>query len=242
MESARQAYQVGEIFGAFQKMLLDLPGPRLHETIPQFHNVALRFQAFQESLERDRHNRARQARPEIDFALRQSPLLEVLPLLQAQGRIPERITHNDTKLNNVLLDADSGESLCVIDLDTVMPGTVLYDFGDMMRTCTSRSAEDERDLSKVRLERPLFDALVTGYLSSAGEFLTRTEREQLVFSGKLITFEMGIRFLTDYLSGDVYYKTARPGQNLDRCRTQFRLIESISQQEEELVRFVQSLA
>jgi aminoglycoside phosphotransferase (APT) family kinase protein len=155
--------------------------------------------------------------------------------------LPERVTHNDTKFNNVLLDDATGEGICVIDLDTVMPGLALYDFGDMVRTTTSPAMEDERDLSKVTMQFPMFDALLRGYLTTAGGFLTKAEKQYLAFSGKLITFEIGIRFLTDYLAGDTYFKVHRNGQNLDRCRTQFKLVESIEQQEERMVRLVESL-
>ncbi len=161
-------------------------------------------------------------------------------LLEAD--LPERITHNDTKFNNVLLDDATGEAICVIDLDTVMPGLVLYDFGDMVRTTTSPAGEDEQDLSKVTMQFPLFEALVRGYLDSAGAFLTAAERKYLAFSGKLITFEIGIRFLTDYLAGDTYFKVHREGHNLDRCRTQFKLVESIERQEEEMNRLVESVS
>jgi len=156
--------------------------------------------------------------------------------------LPERITHNDTKFNNILLDDKTGEAVCVIDLDTVMPGLALYDFGDMVRTTTSPAAEDEKDLSLVTMQFPMFEALVRGYLESAGAFLTVAERRYLAFSGKLITFEIGIRFLADHLAGDTYFKVHREGHNLDRCRAQFRLVESIEQQEEEMKRLVESIA
>ena len=156
--------------------------------------------------------------------------------------MPDRITHNDTKFNNVLLDDATGESLCVVDLDTVMPGLALYDFGDMVRTTTSPAAEDEQDLSKVAMQFPMFETLVRGYLSAAEEFLTKAEKKFLAFSGRLITFEIGIRFLTDYLNGDTYFKVHREGHNLDRCRTQFKLVESIERQEEKMNRLVESIA
>ena len=146
------------------------------------------------------------------------------------GTLPERVTHNDTKLNNVLLDDRTQEGVCVIDLDTVMPGSVLYDFGDLVRTSTSPAAEDETDLSKVRMQFPMFEALVRGYLASAGGFLTPKEKSLLPFAGKLITFEIGLRFLTDWLEGDTYFKIKRPTHNLDRTRTQFKLVESIEAQ------------
>jgi hypothetical protein len=175
---------------------------------------------------------------EIDFALARKSITGVL----LDANLPERVTHNDTKFNNVMLDDTTGEGICVIDLDTVMPGLAPYDFGDMVRTTTSPAMEDEQDLSKVTMQFPMFEALVRGYLSSAGGFLTPAEKDLLAFSGKLITFELGIRFLTDYLAGDTYFKVHRDGHNLDRCRTQFKLIESIEQQEESMNRLVESLA
>ena len=157
------------------------------------------------------------------------------------ANLPERITHNDTKLNNVLFDDATGEGVCVIDLDTVMPGLAPYDFGDMVRTCTSPAAEDEQDLSQVTMQFAMFEALVRGYLSAAGEFLTKDEVRLLPASGKLITFEVGIRFLADYLAGDTYFKVHREEHNLDRCRTQFKLVESIERQEEKMNRLVEAL-
>jgi aminoglycoside phosphotransferase (APT) family kinase protein len=159
-----------------------------------------------------------------------------------EANLPERVTHNDTKFNNVLLDDATGEGICVIDLDTVMPGLAAYDFGDMVRTTTSAAMEDEQDLSKVSMEFPMYEALVRGYLDAAGTFLTDAEKRHLAFSGKLITFEIGTRFLTDYLSGDTYFKVHRDGHNLDRCRTQFKLVESIESQEDKMHRFVQNLS
>jgi len=237
IESAAQAAEVARAFGAFQNQLVGLPGPRLHETIPAFHDTPSRFGALVKAFDADTHDRAREARHEIDFALAREPATGTLLALHREGLIPERITHNDTKLNNVML-SDAGEGICVIDLDTVMPGLALYDFGDMVRTATSPALEDEQDLSKVRMQMPMFRALVDGYLSSAGSFLTATEREQLAFSGKLITLEIGIRFLTDFLCGDTYFRTSRPGHNLDRCRTQFALVGSIEAQEEAMAAYV----
>lgn len=237
VESAEQAFQAAKAFGRFQQLLVDLPPPRLHDTIPDFHNTPKRLDAWKQSLAADVSGRAALAKHEIDFVLSRQSIARVL----VDAGLPERVTHNDTKLNNVLLDEDSGEGICVIDLDTVMPGLALYDFGDMVRTATSPAEEDERDLSKVGLQFPMFEALVRGYLSSAGGFLTKMEKEQLVTSGKLIAFEQGIRFLTDYLAGDVYYKVHREHHNLDRCRTQFKLVESIEQKEEQMERLVRSL-
>src|SRR5262249_26872077 len=196
-----------------------------------------RFAALERAIETDACNRAAQAWPEIEFALRHKALTGVLLDL----KLPERVTHNDTKLNNVMLDDSSGEGVCVIDLDTVMPGLALYDFGDMVRTTTSPAKEDERDLSKVEMQFPMFEALVRGYLASAADFLTPAEKRHLTSSGKLITFEIGIRFLTDFLAGDTYFKVHREGHNLDRCRTQFKLLESIERQEEQMSRLVQAI-
>jgi len=235
--STNQAFQAAKAFGAFQQILADVPAPRLHDTIPDFHHTPKRFKAFEQALAKDTVGRAVLAQPEIEFALARQSITSVL----LDAGMPERVTHNDTKLNNVMLDDSTGEGICVIDLDTVMPGLALYDFGDMVRTTTSPTAEDERDLSKVIMQFPMFEALARGYLSSAAEFLAKAEKQHLAFSGKLITFEMGIRFLTDYLAGDTYYKVHREGHNLDRCRTQFRLIESIEQQEENMNRLVEGL-
>jgi hypothetical protein len=235
--SPHQAYQAAFAFGQFQQQLATLPTPRLHDTIPNFHNTPSRFTALQAAIASDPINRAAQAAPEIAFALAHEPITGIL----LNANLPERVTHNDTKFNNVLLDDQTDQALCVIDLDTVMPGLVLYDFGDMVRTATSPAPEDELDLNKVTMRMPIFESLVRGYLSAAGSFLTREEKQFLAFSGKLITLEIGLRFLTDYLSGDTYFKTHRPGHNLDRCRTQFQLVRSIEQQEESMTRLVETL-
>jgi len=241
VQSPQQAYQAGRAFGEFQSLLVDLPGGRLFETIPDFHHTRRRFGALQQAIQKDRYNRAKDASPEIEFALQHEPLVDVILKAMAKGRIPERITHNDTKFNNVMLDVLTGEAMCIVDLDTVMPGCALYDFGDMVRTTTSPTLEDEQDLSKVRMQMPMFKKLAQGYLSTAGQFLTRAEKSYIAFSGKLITFEIGIRFLTDFLSGDTYFRIHRSAHNLDRCRTQFKLVESIERQEEAMQKFVNRL-
>ncbi len=237
VESTGQAYEAGKAFGKFQQMLADLPQPRLHESIPDFHHTPKRFDALEKAIDSDVVNRAASSRPEIEFALAHRSMVSRL----LDANLPERVTHNDTKLNNVLIDNETGEGICVIDLDTVMPGLAAYDFGDMVRTTTSPAKEDEQDLSKVRMDFAMFDALLRGYLDAAGDFLTAGEKEVLTFSGKLITFEIGIRFLTDHLSGDTYFKVHRPGHNLDRARTQFKLVESIEAQEGSMERLVRSL-
>jgi aminoglycoside phosphotransferase (APT) family kinase protein len=235
IESESQAIEAAKAFGRFQQLLADLPAPRLHDTIPDFHHTPKRFAALEQAIAADVVNRAQQATTEIQFAMRRQAMTRVL----LDANLPERVTHNDTKLNNVMLDDVTGEAVCVIDLDTVMPGLALYDFGDMVRTTTSPTAEDERDLSKVQMQFPMFRALVRGYLASATGFLTAAERRHLAFSGKLITFEIGLRFLTDFLAGDTYFKVHREGHNLDRCRTQFKLVESIEQHEEQMNRLVE---
>ncbi|HRY47993.1 MAG TPA: aminoglycoside phosphotransferase family protein [Candidatus Paceibacterota bacterium] len=242
VESPAQAYQAGFAFGQFQALVSDLKGERLHDTIPDFHNTRKRFNALQQAIAEDRINRAMQARSEIEFALKQEPLVDVLLNAFARGELPERITHNDTKFNNVMLDTGTGQAVCVVDLDTVMPGLALYDFGDMVRTTTSPTMEDERDLSKVQMQMPVYQELARGYLTAAGCFLTPAELALLAFSGKLITFTIGIRFLTDFLAGDTYFRVHRPNHNLDRCRTQFRLVESIAQQEEAMQAYVDHLS
>ncbi len=238
VESPGQALQAARAFGRFQQLLADLPAPRLHDTIPGFHDTPKRFAALEKAIAADTANRAKLCQPEIQFALQHKPITGIL----LQAGLPERVTHNDTKFNNVMLDDATGEGICVIDLDTVMPGLVLYDFGDQVRTTTSPAKEDERDLSKVKMQMPMFEALARGYLETAGGFLTPGEKQHLAFAGKLITFEIGIRFLADFLAGDVYFKVHREDHNLDRCRTQFKLVESIEQQEEQMNRLVASLA
>jgi len=241
VQSPQQAFQAGRAFGEFQRLLVDLPGERLFETIPDFHNTRKRFGALQQALQKDRYNRAKDARAEIEFALEREPIVDVILNAMARGRIPERVTHNDTKFNNVMLDVMTGEAMCVVDLDTVMPGCALYDFGDMVRTTTSPTLEDEPDLSKVKVQMPMFKKLAEGYLSTAGQFLTKAEKSFIAFSGKLITFEIGTRFLTDFLSGDTYFRIHRPDHNLDRCRTQFKLVQSIERQEEAMQKYADRL-
>lgn len=237
VETSAQAFEAAKTFGHFQKLLADLPAPRLHDTIPDFHHTPKRFAVLEKAIEADSANRAKFAAPEIEFALTRKAICSIL----LDANLPERVTHNDTKFNNVMLDDATGEGICVIDLDTVMPGLALYDFGDMVRTTTSPAREDERDLSKVTMQFQMFEALVRGYLASASEFLTPREKQLLALSAKLITFEIGIRFLTDFLAGDTYFKVHRDAHNLDRCRTQFKLVESIEQQEEQMIKLVEKL-
>ncbi len=238
IESAEQAFQAAKAFGQFQQMLADLPAPRLHDTIPDFHYTPGRFAALERAIAEDAAGRVSGAQAEIEFALARKAMTRVL----VEAHLPERVTHNDTKLNNVMLDDVTGEGICVIDLDTVMPGLAHYDFGDMVRTSTTSAAEDERDLSQVTMEFPMFEAVARGYLASAGGFLTRDEKQYLAFAGKLITFEIAIRFLADHLNGDTYFKVHREGHNLDRARAQLRLVESMETQEAAMERLIAKLS
>lgn len=237
LENENQAFAAARAYAWFQNLLADLPSPRLHETIPNFHNTPIRLQTLQKAIKEDICNRAKEAREEIAFVEKRVALCGRLLDRHAKGEIPERITHNDTKINNVMLDDATGEGVCVIDLDTVMPGLALYDFGDMVRTATAAAAEDERDLSKVRMRLELFKAIAGGYLSEA-RFLNPAEREELAFSARLITQMIGMRFLTDFLQGDTYFKIKRPGHNLDRCRTQFKMVQSMEDQQDAMEKVV----
>jgi hypothetical protein len=241
IETASQAFEAAKAFGTFQRHLMDYSGPRLFETIPQFHDTRSRFERLLQTLTEDRLNRAARAKDEIAFALSREALVDSLTILKDKGEIPERITHNDTKLNNVLLDDLTGEGLCVVDLDTVMPGLSLYDFGDMVRTVTNPVAEDEREVSRVKVQVPMFEAIARGYLAGTEGTLLPAERDRMVLAGKLLTFECGLRFLTDFLQGDHYFHIRREDQNLDRCRTQFALVRSLEEHEEALNSFIQAL-
>lgn len=234
IENETQAFEAASAFGEFQNLLTDLPGERLHETIANFHDTPARYQHFQDAIAADAVGRVAAVSEEIDFFEKREAIAGHLLKLHRQGLIPERITHNDTKLNNVLLDNLTDKGICVIDLDTCMPGLALYDFGDLVRSSTSPAAEDETDLSKVHMQMNMFEALLRGYLSSAGNFLNEHELANLAFAGKLITYEVGLRFLTDYLEGDPYFKTKYPQHNLDRCRTQMALVKSIETQQNEM--------
>ena len=230
VNSTAIAEEAARAFGAFQKHVSTMAGERLADTIPDFHHTRSRFNAFQRAVADNRAGRKHEVAGDIAWVQEREPVADVLLDLQKAGKLPERITHNDTKINNVLIDHQTGEGLCVMDLDTVMPGLVLYDFGDLVRTTTISTAEDERDASRVMMRLPMFEALVRGYLSTARGFLTPEEIGQLAFSGKLITYELATRFLADHLNGDVYFKTHRPNHNLDRFRVQRALIEDMDRQ------------
>jgi aminoglycoside phosphotransferase (APT) family kinase protein len=231
-----EARETARAFGRFLAHLQDLPGPPLHETIPGFHDTPGRLVAFERAVEADRVSRAALCRDEIGALLDRRALASALSEPAARGEIPVRATHNDAKIANVLFDATTGEGLCVVDLDTVMPGLAPYDFGDLARSTVSDSEEDERDLSRVRVRVPVFEALARGFVEGAGDALSPAERSLLVTGAKVIVYEQAIRFLGDHLDGDRYYRTTRPAHNLDRARNQIRLLESLETSSPELER------
>jgi aminoglycoside phosphotransferase (APT) family kinase protein len=242
VENTRQAYQAAHAFGAFQDLVSDLDACGILETIPDFHNTRKRLEKLRDAAERDPVGRFSSVASEYAFIMRREALAGVLLDKANRGELPLRVTHNDTKINNVMIDAESDEAICVIDLDTVMPGLSLYDFGDLARTATSPAAEDETDLSKVEMQMPMFEALVQGYLDAAGKSLSEAEVSCMAISARLMTFEVGIRFLTDYLEGDVYFKIRHPQHNLDRCRNQLKLVEKMEEAEGEMNRVVQRVS
>jgi len=236
--SSRDVERAAGAFGAFQRALADLPGPRLHETISGFHDTPRRLDAFERAVESDSARRVASVRAEIDRVRGRRDLAAVLVDAAARGTVPERVVHNDAKLANVLFDAGTREALCVVDLDTVMPGLALFDFGDLVRSMATRAAEDERELGRVRLEPELFGSVARGYITATRDLLTQAERELLVPAAQVIVYEQAVRFLIDHLEGDRYYRLARPAHNLDRCRTQLALLEALREQETALTRTV----
>lgn len=238
VDSSETFFNAAKAFGKFQCMLADYPSETLVETIPNFHNTVSRFADFKKALEDNLSGRADEAKPEIDFVLAREKDCAVLVDMLNAGELPLRVTHNDTKLNNVMFDNESNEGICIVDLDTVMPGLSLYDFGDSIRFGANTAAEDEKDLSKVSLSLEYFKAYTLGYLSTAGESLTAKEIEYLPYSAKLMTLECGIRFLGDFINGDLYFKTAYPEHNLVRCRTQFELVADIERKLPEMQKIV----
>lgn len=217
-------YNAAKAFGKFQRLLSDFSADDLFEIIPNFHNTVSRYEDFINAVEKNISGRAELVKEEIQFVKdRQSDCGKFLSLIE-NGKLPLRVTHNDTKLNNIMMDNKTDEGICIIDLDTIMPGSILYDFGDSIRFGASSAEEDEMDLSKVNMVMELFEEYTKGYLSEASSTLTDVEIENLAFSAKIMTFECGMRFLGDYINGDVYFKIHRDGQNLDRARTQFKLV------------------
>ena len=229
-------------FGKFQYMLRDYPAQTLHEPIVSFHNTEDRYRKFEAALVADPLGRAAAVASEIQFVQSRKADCSVALQAQREGKLPLRVTHNDTKLNNVLFDRDSGEGVCVIDLDTTMPGLSINDFGDSIRFGANHSAEDEKDLNKVNFDINLYEAYVRGFLEGARGSLTAEELAYLPWGARLMTLECGIRFLTDYLEGDHYFRTHYPEQNLDRCRTQFKLVQDMENQFDQMAAIVQKYA
>ena len=239
VENTKDFYDSAVAFGNFQRMLADYPAETLHETIPNFHNTPSRFQDFQKAVQTGDKERAALAQKEITFVLDRAQEASVLTDLLSGGELPLRVTHNDTKLNNILFDADTHTALCIIDLDTVMPGLSLYDFGDSIRFGANTGAEDETDLTKVGLDLSLFEAFTKGYLGGCSGSLTAKEIEMLPMGAKLMTYECGMRFLTDFLTGDHYFKIHRENHNLERARTQFQLVADMEAKWNEMCAIVQ---
>ena len=228
--NASDAQVTAHAFGEFQRRLAAYDGPQLHVTIPRFHDTERRLRAFERAARVDAHQRAKGAAESIAFALARRALATTLADAHMRGEAPRRIAHNDAKIANILFDETNGAPRCVVDLDTVMPGLSLYDFGDLVRSMVSPGAEDEPDLSRARAEPDRFAAIVRGYRMGTEGLLTAAERRLLPAAAETIVYEQGLRFLTDHLEGDSYYRITRPGQNLDRCRVQFALLESLERQ------------
>lgn len=234
VEREEDFYQSAKAFGHFQRLLDQYPVEKLTETIPDFHNTPKRFEAFVRAVREDAMGRADKVGAEIAFVMDREKDMAVVTDKLKRGEIPCRVTHNDTKLNNILLDDRTKEALCVIDLDTIMPGTAVFDFGDSIRFGANTAAEDETDLSKVSLSLSLYETYTRGFLAGCGGSLTAAELEMLPWGAKLMTLECGMRFLTDYLEGDHYFRIHRPDHNLDRARTQLALVEDMERKWEEM--------
>ncbi len=234
VQTPTQFYEAGYAFGEFQAWLSDFPAATLHDIIPHFHDTPVRYQDLYAALERDADGRSAEVQEEIDFLLAREGECSILMDGLRDGRLPWRVTHNDTKINNVLFDVDTQKAICVIDLDTVMPGTSLFDFGDAVRYGASTAAEDERDLSKVSLDVNLYEQFTRGFLRGTNDLLDNNEEELLLQSVKVMTLELAVRFLTDYLNGDLYFKIDAPDHNLVRTRTQIRLVQDMEAKWEQL--------
>lgn len=241
VERADDFYQSAVAFGCFQSLLADYPAKTLHETIQGFHDTRARFQTFQMAVEEDVMGRAASVKKEIEFVLEREAIASYFGELLDQGKIPLRVTHNDTKLNNIMIDNKTGKGICVIDLDTVMPGLAMNDFGDSIRFGASTAAEDEQDLTKVWCDMELFELYARGFIEGCQGKLTEKEIELLPMGAKTMTFECGMRFLTDYLQGDTYFKIHRENHNLDRCRTQFKLVADMEEKWNTMQEIVQNI-
>ena len=241
VDGPEEFFEIGRAFGEFQRMLADYPIEKLHDTIPCFHDTKRRLENFEASVEKDVAHRAAEVGEEIAFVRKRKAEMGRIVEMIADGTLPLRVTHNDTKINNVMLDADTKKALCVIDLDTVMAGSALYDFGDAIRFGASTAAEDERDLSKVSLDLDLFRGFADGFISQTADGLTEAELVNLPLGALVMTFEVGLRFLTDYLDGDVYFRIESPDHNLARCRTQFKLLSDMEAKRGEMDAIVRAL-
>ena len=240
-ESPEEFRQSAVAFGRFQKLLAQFPAAKLHEPIANFHNTVDRYRQFHQALDADIMDRRKLCEEEIRFYLERETEAGAIVDRLADGRLPLRVTHNDTKLNNVMLDCDTREALCVIDLDTIMPGSALYDFGDSIRFGAATAPEDEQDLSKVSMSLDLYRTYTEGFLSACGDSLTEEELRMLPTGAKMMTLECGLRFLTDYLKGDTYFKTHREGQNLDRARTQMTLVADMEAKMPQMEKIIQEV-
>lgn len=232
-------YNSAVSFGNFQLLLQDYPAATLHETIPNFHNTVSRFADFKKAVEEDVCGRAKEVQDEIRFVMEREADTHVICDALANGEIPLRVTHNDTKLNNIMIDNETGKGICVIDLDTVMPGSALYDYGDSIRFGASTGAEDEKNLELINCDMGLFEIYTKGYVEGCGGSLTEKEIRMLPMGARLMTLECGMRFLADYLQGDVYFKIHRPEHNLDRARTQFKLVADMEKKWDEMAGIVE---
>ncbi len=239
VEKPEHFYQSAVAFGNFANLLAQFNATELYEVIPDFHNTVKRFNDFTNSLQADKFDRAKLVEKEIKFVLDRKDYCSKIVNLLKSGKMPTKVTHNDTKLNNVMLDVKTGEPVAVIDLDTIMPGSICYDFGDSIRFGCNPAAEDEKDLTKVNFDINLFEQYVKGYLSALGQSITPIEKENLAFGAILMTYECGMRFLADYLDGDIYFRVKRDGHNLDRARTQFKLIEDMEKAYPEMLKIVE---
>lgn len=239
VENPVQLYHAGTAFGRFQNMLDDYPADKLYETIVDFHNTPERVKQLETAISKNAAGRLVAVKDEVNFAIEYAKYASKITDEMAKGTVPLRVTHNDTKLNNVLFDKDTFEGVCVIDLDTVMPGSVLYDFGDALRFGASSGTEDETDLSKIWFDLEKFEQFAKGFLGETAKCLTEKEIELLPMSALLMTYECGIRFLADYLNGDTYFKVHREHHNLDRARTQFKLVKDIESKFEDMKKIVE---
>lgn len=239
VEKPEHFYESAVAFGKFAMLLDRFDSSKLFEVLPDFHNTVKRFDNFKKSLEADKFNRAKDVKKEIEFALNREKITHTIVDLLASGKMPSRVTHNDTKLNNVLIDTRTDKAVSVIDLDTMMPGSICYDFGDSIRFGCNPCLEDTPETEKVIFNMPLFETYTKGYLSVFGDTITDIERKNLPMGAILMTYECGIRFLTDYLDGDVYFRKTREGQNIDRTRSQFKLVSDMEKRYDEMLSAVE---